>query len=90
MRKFFEADLPLKEIFPFIDEMFDEYPKRRRIKPIDLNWIYGVTSLYLRKGDQEEPTELKAKAPKVELDAEMQAWLKKEKERWLKKDDSAA
>ena len=90
MRKFFDADLPLKEIFIFIDKMFDEYPKRRRLKPIDLNWLHGVTAVYLKTGSKMDETPLKAKAPKVELDAEMQAWLKKEKERWLKKDDSAA
>lgn len=84
MRKFFDADVPFKDIFPFIDKMFIEYPKRRRIKTIDLNWLYGVVDIYLNVGDKfEGKSGNKVKAP-VELDAEMKEWLKKEKEKWLK------
>jgi hypothetical protein len=84
MRKFFEADVPFKDIFPFIDKMFIEYPKRRRIKSIDLNWLYGVVDIYLNVGDKfEGKSGNKVKAP-VELDDDMKEWLKKEKEKWLK------
>lgn len=84
MRKFHEAKREFKDIFSFIDEMFVEYPKRRRLKHIDLNWIYGVVDLYLSPGKTKSSSSNKVKAPEVELSAEMKEWLKKEKEKWLK------
>src|ERR1039457_809588 len=47
MRKFSEASKPLKDIFPFIDEMFEEYPRRRRLTLIDMNWLFSMTGIYL-------------------------------------------
>lgn len=85
MRKFFEADVALKDIFPFIDKMFVEYPKRRRLKNIDMNWIFTMCDMYLSAGDKFEGKSHKVKAPGMELDSEMRAWLKAEKEK-LKKD----
>ncbi len=84
MRKFFEADVAFKDIFPFIDKMFVEYPKRRRLKNIDMNWVFSMCDMYLNAGDKFEGKSHKVKAPEMELDDEMKAWLKAEKEKWLK------
>ncbi len=84
MRKFFEADVSFKDIFPFIDKMFVEYPKRRRIKPIDMNWVYSMCDLYLNAGDKFEGRSAKAKAPDASLDPELKAWLQAEKAKWMK------
>lgn len=84
MRKFFEADVEMKDIFPFLDKMFIEYPKRRRIKAIDLNWVYSMVDGYLRPGSPADSKTNKVKAPEVELSPEMKAWLKSEKDKWLK------
>ena len=84
MRKFHEAKKEFKEIFTFIDLMFKEYPLRRRIKPIDMNWLYGVVDMHLSAGKFKAASSNKVKAPEVELSAEMKEWLKKEKEKWLK------
>lgn len=81
MRRFNDADVELKEIFTFIDSMFAEYPKRRRIKRIDMNWLYGVINIFLRTEDKSDN---KVKAPEVSLDDEMKAWLQQEKKKWLK------
>jgi len=83
MRRFFEAGRPLKDIFPFIDAMFEEYPKRKRLTPIDMNWIFNMTSIYLKTG-MKSVRSSKVKAPEMVLDDEMKAWLKAEKEKWLK------
>ena len=83
MRKFFDAQKPLKDIFTVIDAMFVEYPKRRRIVPIDTNWLYGVVDIYLHPVANKAKSGNKVKAPEVELDAEMKAWLKEEKKKWL-------
>jgi len=87
MRKFFEAERPLKDIFKFIDEMFDEYPKRRRLSRIDLNWLFSMTPIYLNVKKPSKSN--KAKAPEMELDEEMKAWLKAEKAK-LQKPDGAS
>jgi len=84
MRKFFEADVEMKDIFPFIDKMFIEYPKRRRIKPIDLNWVYSMVRGYLKVDETPDPKAHKVKAPDIELSPEMKQWLKSEKAKWLK------
>ena len=84
MRKFFDAKMGLKEIFPFIDKMFEEYPKRKRVVPIDINWLYGVVDIYLHPVKNDKKSGNKIKAPEIELDEEMKAWLKSEKEKWLK------
>lgn len=84
MRKFFEADVAFRDIFLFIDKMFVEYPKRRRLKNIDLNWVFSMCDFYLNAGDKFEGRSNKVKAPEMELDADMKAWLKAEKEKWLK------
>lgn len=84
MRKFHDAEVDHKEIFTFMDKMFVEYPKRRRIKPIDLNWLFGVVDLYLKTDHFKDSRANKVKAPEVALDDEMKEWLRKEKEKWLK------
>jgi hypothetical protein len=84
MRKFFDAKKELKEIFTFIDEMFIEYPKRRRVIPIDINWLYGVVDIYLHPVANNSKSGNKVKAPEVKLDADMKAWLEEEKKKWLK------
>ena len=83
MRRFHEADVNLRNIFTFMDKMFIEYPKRRRFKQIDMNWLHGVVNLYLKDGGKLEEKSNKAKAP-IQLDDEMKAWLKAEKEKWMK------
>jgi len=87
MRKFFEADVAFKDIFPFIDKMFVEYPKRRRLKNIDLNWVFSMCDMYLNAGDKFEGKSNKVKAPEMELDDEMKAWLRAEKEKLKQKLD---
>lgn len=85
MRKFHEADVAFRDIFPFIDKMFKEYPRRRRFKPIDMNWIFSMTEIYLNVGDKlNGGAQNKAKAPAMELDDEMKEWLRKEKAKWMK------
>ena len=85
MRKFFEAKIDFKEIFTFMDKMFLEYPKRRRIKSIDINWLYGVVDLYLKKpGDFGKDSGNKIKTPEIILDDDMKKWLEAEKKKWLK------
>lgn len=84
MRKFHDAKKEFKDIFVFIDKMFVEYPQRRRIKPMDLNWLYSVADIYLSPGKIKDASSNKVKAPAVELSPEMKEWLKKEKEKWLK------
>jgi hypothetical protein len=86
MRAFFEENRPLKDIFKFIDDMFEEYPKRRRLTSIDLNWVFNMTKIYLRPGVVEKKGN-KAKAPEMELDDEMKAWLESEKEKLQKPKD---
>ena len=86
MRAFFEESRPLKDIFKFIDDMFEEYPKRRRLTSIDLNWVFNMTKIYLRPGVVEKKGN-KAKAPEMELDDEMKAWLESEKEKLQKPKD---
>lgn len=80
MRQFFEASRPLKDIFKFIEDMFTEYPLRRRLTAIDLNWVFGMTKIYLRPNKAETKSN-KVKSPEIELDEEMKAWLKAEKEK---------
>lgn len=84
MRKFHDADIDHKDIFVFMDKMFKEYPKRRRIKSIDMNWLYGIVDAYLTTDTFEDKAANKAKAPEIKLDEDMKEWLKKEKEKWLK------
>lgn len=84
MRKFHEAEIESKDIFTFMDKMFAEYPKRRRIKPIDMNWLYGILDAYLTTDKFDDKSANKVKAPEVRLDDDMKEWLKKEKEKWLK------
>ena len=80
MRQFFEAKRPLKDIFKFIDDMYVEYPLRRRLTAVDLNWVFSMTKIYLRPGKTETKSS-KVKSPEIELDDEMKAWLKAEKEK---------
>lgn len=84
MRKFFDAKKELKDIFSFIDVMFVEYPKRRRIIPIDINWLYGVTDSYLHPVENVSKSGNKVKAPEVVLDEDMRKWLEEEKKKWMK------
>jgi hypothetical protein len=83
MRKFFEAGRPLKDIFKFIDDMFEEYPRRKRLTPIDMNWLFSMTGIYLNVKIKDTKSN-KVKAPEMELDDEMKAWLESEKEKLQK------
>ena len=89
MRLFHKSNIPFKGIFKFIDDMFEEYPKRRRIKDIDLNWLHAVAKLYINNnfGKKEEPSN-KVKAPEIVLDDEMKKWLQEEKKKWLEGNDA--
>ena len=82
MRMFFDDKRSFKDIFTFMDVMFEEYPKRRRFKPIDITWLHGVTNLYLHPKRIKAEKSNKVKAP-VELDDDIKKWLLEEKKKWL-------
>ena len=79
---FFDDKRSFKDIFTFMDVMFEEYPKRRRFKPIDITWLHGVTNLYLHPKRIKAEKSNKVKAP-VELDDDIKKWLLEEKKKWL-------
>jgi len=90
LRRFNQQGKPIRGIFKFIDDMFVEYPKRKRVKPIDIQFLLGVVDLYLSKKNPKRKAENKVKTPAVELDDEMKAWLKAQKEKYFKEQRDSA
>ena len=80
--EFHKAKKKPKDLFTFIDVMFKEYPRRRRIIPIDISWLHSMAYSYLYKKPKEKGN--KVKAPEVELTDDLKKWLKNEKKKWLK------
>jgi len=86
MRRFHEAGRKQREIFKFIDYMFTEYPKKKRIKVIDIQFLLGVTDYFLSGRIAGNKAENKVKT-EFKMDDDLKAWLKQEKERWQKNQD---
>jgi len=79
--EFHKLEKKPKDLIKFINDMFEEYPKRRRILPIDISWLYTMTSRYLYKKEVKKGN--KMKAPDIELTDELKEWLKEEKRKLL-------
>ena len=80
MHRFHKAKKRPYDIYKFIDNMFVEYPKRRRAIPIDISWLLNMSDTFLYKKPTARGNKIKAE---FELTDELKVWLESEKKKLL-------
>jgi hypothetical protein len=83
VERFVSCNRTRADILKFVDEMFDEYPKRVRSEPIDVRFLLATCHLYLH-GKESKRTKVKTPSfVSADLTQEIREWLAIEKKKWL-------